>query len=513
MSGHARESFGPVHLDLPDPAGLGGSRAVIEVSAASPPRAPWRRPLRPNVLEFASRHPGSGISPGSALRRVRAAGIVILAVATATAALAVTLLGLSPLVVALLCWSAAELVVLQLQRHLDEMSSPGEALRRHATYAMAAACLLGVVTDHRAAALQVLYLLACLGAIQVSSGVLLRMEPVRRAIGIATVPSVLVVGDRSTAAQVVDDRAGLTSSHVVGVCLAEDSDRVTSVGGVPVLGGIDDVLALIESLKIHEVVLRPGWPLTDDWLRELDWSLERVGARLTLVTELRHTDERRVRVTRVGRSIVMGVTQGRPTGLVRHAKAATEALLASACFVATLPILIACVVAVRLDSPGPALFRQTRVRDRDRTFTMLKLRTMHVDAEVSRADLEECNEVGGGLFKIKADPRVTRVGRILRKSSLDELPQLLNVMRGQMALIGPRPALPSEVAGYDDRASRRLGVKPGLTGLWQVSGRSRLSWDESVSLDIDYVDNWRPGLDVRIAFETIRAVASKDGAY
>lgn len=431
---------------------------------------------------------------------------------TCVAGLVISQVGSLDLLIPLLCWFAAESVVLHLHRHLDQLGSLSEALRRQVTYGMAV-CLVGVVIRRADAALQIIYLLAFVGLAQMASIVLLRREAARRLLGIETVPSVLVIGDRSAAANVIQDRAHLTSSHVVGVCLQDEAASVQTVAGVPVLGGADDVPHLVERLNIHEVVLRPSGPMSDDWLRELSWSLEKLGAKLTLVTELRHTGARRVQVTRVGSSIVMGVSQARPTGLARHAKAAAEALLATACFALTLPVLAACALAIKLDSPGPVFFRQTRVRDRNRTFTMVKLRTMQVDAELNRANLEVLNEVGGALFKIKADPRVTRVGRLLRKSSLDELPQLLNVMRGQMSLVGPRPALPSEVASYDTRASRRLEVKPGLTGLWQVSGRSRLSWEESISLDLEYVDNWGPGLDARIAFATIKAVATKDGAY
>jgi lipopolysaccharide/colanic/teichoic acid biosynthesis glycosyltransferase len=138
---------------------------------------------------------------------------------------------------------------------------------------------------------------------------------------------------------------------------------------------------------------------------------------------------------------------------------------------------------------------------------------MTVDAEARLAELADQNEVGGGLFKIRADPRITPTGKWLRRLSLDELPQLWNVVIGDMSLIGPRPALPHEVASYDESARRRLAVKPGLTGLWQVSGRSNLTWDESVRIDSDYVDNWRPGREVAIALRTVKAVLSKDGAH
>jgi lipopolysaccharide/colanic/teichoic acid biosynthesis glycosyltransferase len=146
---------------------------------------------------------------------------------------------------------------------------------------------------------------------------------------------------------------------------------------------------------------------------------------------------------------------------------------------------------------------------------MYKFRTMNVDAERQLTGLQELNLHGSDrpLFKMEADPRITRAGHVLRKTSLDELPQLVNVLRGQMSLIGPRPALPLEVEMYDYVARRRLAVKPGMTGLWQVSGRSRLSWDESIGFDLDYVDNWSPGKDASIVVRTLRAVVSADGAF
>jgi lipopolysaccharide/colanic/teichoic acid biosynthesis glycosyltransferase len=168
---------------------------------------------------------------------------------------------------------------------------------------------------------------------------------------------------------------------------------------------------------------------------------------------------------------------------------------------------------VRLDSEGPGVFVQTRVGVGGRTFRMFKLRSMHCNAEAALDALLADNESDGALFKIRRDPRVTRVGYWLRRSSLDELPQLFNVLRGEMSLVGPRPALPSEVATYDETARRRLVVKPGITGLWQVSGRADLLWDESLRLDLYYADNWRLVDDFSIAARTLRAVTQARGAY
>lgn len=177
------------------------------------------------------------------------------------------------------------------------------------------------------------------------------------------------------------------------------------------------------------------------------------------------------------------------------------------------PLLLVTALLVRLTSRGPALFRQKRVGRAGVEFTMLKFRTMSVDAEARKADLHALDEGNGILFKLRDDPRVTRLGRHLRRFSVDELPQLVNVVRGEMSLVGPRPPLPAEVARYAIDDARRMLVKPGLTGLWQVSGRSDLTWEESMRLDLRYADNWSIALDLLILWKTARAVVGRDGAY
>ena len=167
-----------------------------------------------------------------------------------------------------------------------------------------------------------------------------------------------------------------------------------------------------------------------------------------------------------------------------------------------------------MTSRGPAFFKQERVGTEGERFTMYKLRSMYVDAEQRLADLRALNQHGDGvLFKMKDDPRVTPVGKHLRRFSLDELPQLINVVKGDMSLVGPRPPLQSEVKQYQNDVRRRLLVKPGLTGLWQVSGRSDLSWDESVRLDLHYVENWSLALDLHILWRTMFVVLGRHGAY
>ncbi len=166
-----------------------------------------------------------------------------------------------------------------------------------------------------------------------------------------------------------------------------------------------------------------------------------------------------------------------------------------------------------MSDAGPALFRQTRVGLKGELFSCLKFRSMYVDAEARLSELERHNEAGGVLFKMRDDPRVTKVGGFLRRFSIDELPQLFNVFRGQMSLVGPRPALPVEVSQYEDHVHRRLDVRPGMTGLWQVSGRSDLPWSDTVRLDLYYVDNWSMVRDLNILMRTLRAVLAPRGAY
>lgn len=177
------------------------------------------------------------------------------------------------------------------------------------------------------------------------------------------------------------------------------------------------------------------------------------------------------------------------------------------------PLLLTVALSVRLSSRGPVFHRQVRQGQHNRPFTMWKFRTMVADAENLKAQLAASNEVDGPLFKMRGDPRVTPVGRLLRRTSLDELPQLFNVLLGHMSLVGPRPPLPEEASRYDEREHRRLAVKPGLTGLWQVSGRSDLTWQETVSLDLWYVDNWSVAADLGLLARTVRAVADGRGAY
>ncbi len=249
-------------------------------------------------------------------------------------------------------------------------------------------------------------------------------------------------------------------------------------------------------------------------LRRLSWQLE--GTRVALVVAPSLTDVAgpRIHIRPVAGLPLLHVEQPEFTGGRRLLKGTVDRVSSTCLLLVIAPLLLAIAIAVRLTSPGPALFRQVRVGHGGEVFTLNKFRTMYVDAEAQLATLAGSNEASDGLmFKMRDDPRITPVGRWLRRFSLDELPQLLNIVKSDMSVVGPRPPLPHEVAHYGDDVRRRLLVKPGLTGLWQVSGRSDLSWDESVRLDLHYVENWSIALDLAILARTVAAVARRDGAY
>jgi len=342
---------------------------------------------------------------------------------------------------------------------------------------------------------------------------LLARPSIRQILHLTYGETVVIVGDKISVARTINEWDGLKGVTIVGVCLSESDFGPEHIAGVPVLGSVADIAALTRRIKVDVVAIHDVDKLGGLQLAKLQWALEDVGTQMSIITPMTNTQVGRARVRTVGRRLIVDIAYSRPQGITAFIKSIIDRGVALLALVIALPVLAVCAALVRFTSPGPVIFKQTRVREHGRTFTMYKLRTMTSDAEDRLADLLELNEVGGGLFKMKSDPRITPVGHWLRRLSLDELPQLWNVVIGDMSLIGPRPALPTEVASYDQAARRRLAVKPGLTGLWQVSGRSNLTWDESVRIDSDYVDNWRPGRDISIALRTVKAVLSKDGAH
>jgi exopolysaccharide biosynthesis polyprenyl glycosylphosphotransferase len=320
---------------------------------------------------------------------------------------------------------------------------------------------------------------------------------------------VVVVGgpeERRHAVAALARRPG-PALRIVAVSLAV-AGREPAPGEVAVPLG--ELPLLARRVGAQSVVAVPGTCLDPVELRRLRWLLERDRLPYFVGTSLVGVATDRIATLDVGGVPMVRVHSGQRSGLAWQLVGWGGRFLALLALVMVAPVLLLAAIAIRHGSPGPAIFRQVRVGRDGRTFRIYKLRTM-VAAPVDDAPL--VNDVDGVLFKMRQDPRVTPLGRWLRKYSLDELPQLLNVVRGQMRLVGPRPALPDEVAEYSDDERRRLAMPPGITGLWQVSGRSDLTWEETVRLDLHYVDNWSPTLDLFILCRTVRAVLGHRGAY
>ncbi len=325
---------------------------------------------------------------------------------------------------------------------------------------------------------------------------------------------VLLVGDREHVASLVTalKRTPDAGYKVLGACV--DHARSGKVAGVPVLGPETEAVAKAMELKVDVVAVSSSTGLGQLGLRRLGWALE--GTEIDLVVAPGIMDVAGPRVlTRPVQGLplihVEAPTFAGPQRVLKSILDRTGALLL---LVVLSPVLLATAFAVRMDG-GPALFRQERVGRDGQSFKMIKFRSMVTDAEDRLPELLDANEGAGPLFKLQTDPRVTKVGSIIRRYSIDELPQLLNVLRGEMSLVGPRPPLPREVAEYETDTQRRLLVQPGMTGLWQVSGRSNLSWEESVRLDLYYVENWTPVLDLMIMWRTFQVVMRPGtaGAY
>jgi exopolysaccharide biosynthesis polyprenyl glycosylphosphotransferase len=308
-------------------------------------------------------------------------------------------------------------------------------------------------------------------------------------------------------------RQNYAGLEVVGACVTPDGRaRVADALGVPV-SGLDDVAATAARLGADTVAVTSASETAAEYLRRLSWQLEGTGIELLVAPGLIEVAGPRLHIRPFEGLPLLSVEQPRFEGWGRLVKGGVDRVTAALALVLLAPVLLALALAVRLDSRGPVLYRQERVGVNGRHFTMLKFRSMVVDADRQVEALQAGNISDGLLFKMRTDPRVTRVGRWLRRLSLDELPQLFNVLAGSMSLVGPRPPLPREVARYDSSVSRRLLVRPGLTGLWQISGRSDLSWEEAVRLDLRYVENWSLAMDALILAKTFRAVLSRSGAY
>ena len=355
--------------------------------------------------------------------------------------------------------------------------------------------------------------------VAVGGALLIRMRSRYRVAAVAPVPT-LVVGGFASATASTRSLLGAeaTGAQVVGVCLPTNDALVVDaldIAGtrVPVVGTDRSVLEAARETGAGIVVLTATDSLGPDDLRELMWQLAAEGIELVVTAGLPDVARSRMVSGSVGRTPMTAVAAPRPARSHGLGKRMLDLAVAGAGVLVTGPVMLAIAVAVKADSRGPVFYRAQRVGAGGESFDMIKFRSMYVDADTRRGVLADENMGAGPLFKVKNDPRVTRVGRFIRRYSLDELPQFFNVLGGSMSVVGPRPALAHEVEQYPPVMLRRMLVKPGVTGAWQVNGRSNLSWDESIRLDVGYVENWSLGTDVGIIARTVRTVLTSDGAY
>jgi len=331
--------------------------------------------------------------------------------------------------------------------------------------------------------------------------------------------NVLVVGSHRSAVEMAktferDPRAGY---RVVGVCEPGSTarDRTFEIDGhrIRVLGDESAVMQAIEETGATMVAVSNTDVLGTEGMRALAWRLEATDTDLVVSPGVVDVAGPRLQVRPVAGLPLLHVEKPQYRGASTFGKLAVDVLGSGAALLVLAPFMLLVAALVRLTSPGPALYRSERIGLNEKPFAMLKFRSMTADADQRRLGLVGRNEGAGPLFKLRQDPRVTPLGRVLRRFSIDELPQLFNVLRGHMSIVGPRPPLRSEVMTYDDVIYRRLLVKPGITGLWQVSGRSDLSWEESVRLDLYYVENWSFLQDLILIWRTVTAVLGSHGAY
>lgn len=326
----------------------------------------------------------------------------------------------------------------------------------------------------------------------------------------------LVIGGRADVEYVLQQIAKVgTCYHVVGVVLDRESSRVVMLDGeeLPTVVGMHEAAASARAVSA-DVVIVAGQPTNErDFIRDLAWDLEGTATELILAARLTNVAGPRIHFRPVDGLPLMHVELPQYDGARHVLKRVFDVTVASIALLAVSPLLLVLAALIKLDSPGGAIFRQQRVGRDGRTFTFYKMRTMVAGADSNLSVLAAANDGNGVLFKLRNDPRVTGIGRVLRRYSLDELPQLWNVVLGDMSLVGPRPPLPAEVARYAGHARRRLYIKPGLTGMWQINGRSNLSWEDSIRLDLYYVENWSLAGDLLIMWRTFRVLVRPDGSY
>ena len=326
---------------------------------------------------------------------------------------------------------------------------------------------------------------------------------------------VIVAGSFAAVQQLTDriQREPHSGIKVIGYCLPSKELPKAVADGIPVLGSLHQVANVARSVGCDAVAVTSDDATRYNYLRQLAWSLEGAGVDLLVDPGIEEVAGPRLHIRPGTGFSLVEVKEPIFSGWQRLIKRVGEIVLTSVGLIAAAPVMLAIAAAVKLQDRGPVIFRQARVGRGGKLFTMLKFRSMVVDADARKTDLLALNEGHGALFKLRDDPRITRLGKFLRDFSLDELPQLFNVLRGSMSLVGPRPHLAHEVAQMPLEANRRSLVSPGLTGLWQVSGRSDLQEEDAIKLDLRYVENWSLALDLQILWKTAWAVLARRGAH
>ncbi|MBW8750789.1 MAG: sugar transferase [Propionibacteriales bacterium] len=323
----------------------------------------------------------------------------------------------------------------------------------------------------------------------------------------------IALGSQQAVRELVDvlERAPWMGYKVVGMCVPRGQQAEEM--GIPVLGDIDDVRHQAIEMNVDGVIVAGGSYSSAADLRRLGWALQGLELDMLVIPSLTDIAGPRVHMRHVAGLPFVQVEEPQSDRAGGWAKRTFDVVLAGGGILVLSPLLLLVALLIRLQDGGSVLYRQRRVGANGAEFDMIKFRSMVVDAESRLDELAHANEHDGVLFKIREDPRVTRVGRFIRKYSIDELPQLFNVLRGEMSLVGPRPPLVNEYERYEQDTHRRLLVRPGMTGLWQVSGRADLPWSEAVRLDLYYVDNWSMVIDLVIMIKTVKAVLVSRGAY
>lgn len=336
----------------------------------------------------------------------------------------------------------------------------------------------------------------------------------RRALGEYSHRAVLM-GERQKSVHVAQQMArdGASGMEIVGAITERGVGERELAPGIPVLGDYPSLARVLDEARADTVVFTGADTIHPREMRELGWALEATSTTLIVAPALTDVAGPRIHARPVAGLPLIQVDYPEFSGRKYALKRAFDLVISFLALVLLSPLFLVIAFLVRRDTPGPAFFTQERVGLNGKRFHMLKFRSMVVDAESQLPSLLDRSDGNGVLFKLRSDPRVTRTGAWLRRHSLDELPQLVNVLLGDMSLVGPRPPLAAEVERYDEWTRRRLLVRPGITGLWQTQGRSNLTWEDSVRLDLYYVENWSLTGDIIILYRTVRSVARAEGAY